>query len=115
MKTLESIDIQGVLAGVIWMPSCHAWKHFNVKFTPEARPFSREWDGMRDALLHITNDGDFQSCGLAEAWLTATYRDGDNRRVVIGKEINLDAKLISDFKAKPETIDAYFDGALYED
>ena len=110
MKTLESITISGVLAGKIWMPSNYAWKDFKVTFTPEHKPFSREWVGLPDALNHIVNDGDFQSCGVVDVHLAVAWRDGKDV-ITRYSELNLEAKAISDFKATSEAVDAYFNSS----
>ena len=107
MKTLESITVSGVIAGKIWMPACYCWKDFNVKFTPDDRPFTRVWEGLPDALNHIVNDGDFQSCGVVDVHLAVAWRDGKDV-ITRYSELNLEAKAISDFKATPEVCDAYF-------
>lgn len=114
MKNLQSVEISGVLAGKIWMPSCYAWKDFSVKFTPDDRPFTREWHGLPDALDHITNDGDFQSAGIVEACIKVTWQEDNKRSTVLRNELNLDAKLLQDFKADPEDVDAYFFGGVEE-
>lgn len=107
MKQLESITLSGTLTGKIWMPACYCRKDFKVEFTPEHRPFSRPWENLPDALDHITNDGDFQGCGLVDLWLEATWREG-NRRVSIHNKVNLDAKVLKDYKATEEAVEAYF-------
>lgn len=108
MKRLESITLSGTLAGKIWWPQDYASKDFSVTFTPEHRPFSRPWENLPDALDHITNDGDFQGCGLVDLWLEATWREG-NRRTSIHNKINLDAKVLKGFKASDSAVGAYFD------
>ena len=110
MSNLESVQISGVIAGTIWMPACLCWKNFSQKFTPDNKPFSREWNGLPDALQEITNDGDFSSCGVVDAYLVATYRVADNRVVMVQGEINLNAKALADFKASAEARDAYYEG-----
>lgn len=114
MKNLQSVEISGVLAGKIWMPSCYAWKDFNVKFVPGGYHFAREWHGMRDALCDITNDGDFQSAGIVEACIKVTWQENSKRSTVLRNELNLDAKLLQDFKADPKAVDAYFCGGFEE-
>lgn len=61
-----TITLRGTLIGRIWMPSIACTKPFNVQFSPTSRPFARQWTGLRDALLSITNDGDFQECEIGE-------------------------------------------------
>ncbi len=78
---LRAIYLTGVIIGNIWMPNCECEKDFRVKFTPDDEPFSRQWGktpfgcAMRDALLHITNDGDFQSCSILFCEMEAVYGD----------------------------------------
>ena len=110
MKTLESITISGILVGKVWAPWVYAWKDFKVTFTPDDRPFTREWDGLPDALDHIVNDGDFQSCGVVDAQIKVTWKEGRDF-ITRYRELNLDAKAIAAFKATPDATEAY----LYSD
>ena len=73
MKQLLSIEIYGTIRGTIWMPAIECTKEVHCKFTPKQQPFTREWTGIRDALLHLTNDGDFQSCMLEDVSLRVTW------------------------------------------
>ena len=59
--------ISGYLVGTIWMPRVECWKDVNFIFQREhtTEPFKRVCDDLRDAMLQITNDGDFQSCAVA--------------------------------------------------
>ena len=75
-KELVSIKISGEVIGKIWMPSIECSKEFNVTFTPDNLPFTSQWTGLRDAVLHITNDGDFQSCRINWASVKVTWFDG---------------------------------------
>ncbi len=101
MKHLESITISGELRGNIWMPDCECTKDFTHTFAPKGRhnPFQKEWIDLREALLDITNDGDFQSCGIDYAYIETTWTEtelnGRNRRVSVGKYLN-PGKFISD-------------------
>lgn len=114
MKNLVSVRISGIIAGKIWMPSCYAWKDFSVKFTPDDRPFTREWDGMRDALDDITNDGDFSSVGIVEAAILVTWRSDRNTTITHAQGLNLGAKALRDFRADPRAAEAYFFGGFEE-
>jgi hypothetical protein len=72
MKTVQ-VQISGAVVGPIWMPSVECTKDVKRVFRlvpPEQNIRSAdEIDCLRDALLKITNDGDFQSCSL-ERWST---------------------------------------------
>ena len=68
------ITLYGEIAGNIWMPAIECTKAFHLELTriprtssirtyPGIAPRSMEITCLRDALLHLTNDGDFQSCG----------------------------------------------------
>jgi hypothetical protein len=72
---LESIVLEGEVRGRIWMPAVECTKHFRETFTPEDRPFTGQWAGLRSALIRITDDGDFQSCGISEeCYMEIHYR-----------------------------------------
>lgn len=75
VKKLESITVQGELIGRIWQ-GIECYKEVNCTFTPNDRPFSHKWTGLRDALLHVTNDGDFQNCKLSNGVLIIRWYDG---------------------------------------
>jgi hypothetical protein len=90
-----TITISGELRGKIWMPAIECTKEFKQKFSRDNRPFSYRIDNLRDALLHITNDGDFQSCALDYAVLTVTKENPGHttrtRSVVLqGRDGNAD-------------------------
>lgn len=79
--TLRQYILRADLVGYIWMPNCLAVKPVEYRFTRPENPESPsrrrdECDTLRDALLRVTSDGDFQSCTLANA----TIEVQDNRR-----------------------------------
>lgn len=73
MKQRFGITISGTKAGGIWWPSgALCSKDFDYRV--------REDESLRDAILSITNDGDFQSCNIVDATVIATlYKN--NRRI----------------------------------
>ena len=74
------IRIYGELRGYIWMPNCECTKEFDVTFSDNPNePFTRHWTGLRDALLHITNDGDFQSCAIDWGVVEISYYHNNRR------------------------------------
>ncbi len=76
MKTL-SIKLVGCVYGRIWMPSIECEKEFTMCLSrTEDKPFTRRIDSLRDALLSVTNDGDFQDCKIVEAFLIVTKQKG---------------------------------------
>ena len=81
MQTTQ-FKISGYLVGPIWMPSTECFKDLAYTFQREqdkpARPFVNTCDDLRDALLTVTNDGDFQHCKVAHGVLTV-------RRITQGK------------------------------
>ena len=83
-KLVKTIDIRiyGEVQGSIWWP-CGAirTKEFDVHCSYEDKPFCRQIECLRDVLLHITNDGDFQHCEISFAVLTITKQKGLNRLV----------------------------------
>lgn len=79
MKTIE-IRITGNKLGPIWMPTTDCTKEFDERFRfcdseKNIRSLD-EIDCLRDALLKITNDGDFQHCEIELAFLTVTKQKG---------------------------------------
>ena len=78
------IKIYGEVSGEIWMPAVRCTKMFELDLIRIARdssprtypgiaPRSMEITSLRDALLHLTNDGDFQSCGIAWGILEVSH------------------------------------------
>ncbi|KKN56251.1 hypothetical protein LCGC14_0573960 [marine sediment metagenome] len=76
MKTIK-IKIYGELQGPIWWPvGAICTKKFDLYCDYEEKPFRHQIDCLRDALLHITNDGDFQHCEIRFAVLEITKQKG---------------------------------------
>ena len=82
------ITLYGEVTGTIWMPAVECTKAFHLELTRIPRnsnsrtysgiaPRSMEITRLRDALLHITNDGDFQSCAITWAVLEVSHYSGD--------------------------------------
>ena len=85
------ITLYGEIAGTIWMPAVDCSKEFQLELTriprmsstrtyPGIAPRSIEITRLRDALLHITNDGDFQSCSINWARLEVSHHLGEESR-----------------------------------
>jgi hypothetical protein len=85
------ITLYGEIAGTIWMPAVECSKEFHLELTriprssstrtyPGIAPRSMEITCLRDALLHLTNDGDFQSCAITRARLEVSHTFGDESR-----------------------------------
>lgn len=81
----ESITVQGTMQGALWWPiGEHFTKQFSEKFTRVQTLNSHEWNGIREALSQITNDGD--SCGgdlVLECSLTIVYKNLFNHAKII--------------------------------
>ena len=86
-----TITLYGEVAGHIWMPAVECTKGFRLELTriprdsttrtyPGIAPRSMEITCLRDALLHLTNDGDFQSCAITWAVLEVSHYFGDEAR-----------------------------------
>ncbi len=84
----KTITLYGEVAGTIWMPAVECSKDFRLELTriprhsatrtyPGIAPRSMEITCLRDALLHLTNDGDFQSCAITWAVLEVSHYFGD--------------------------------------
>jgi hypothetical protein len=85
------IMLHGEIVGTIWMPAVECSKEFHLELTriprtsstrtyPGIAPRSMEITCLRDALLHLTNDGDFQSCAISWARLEVCRYFGDEMR-----------------------------------
>lgn len=76
--------IRGYLVGTIWMPAAECYKNVSYTFVRNECERRSAWqdahETLRDALLQITNDGDFQSCAVADGVLTVTRQDGSGGR-----------------------------------
>jgi len=81
------ITLYGEIVGNIWMPAVECTKEFHLELIsvprnsktrtyPGIAPRSMEITCLRDALLHITNDGDFQSCAITWARLEVSHYFG---------------------------------------
>lgn len=83
---MKTIRLYGEVAGTIWMPAAECTKDFDVRLVrvPRAQNIrlahSHGWPWeigeLRDALLSITNDGDFQACSIVWAILEVSVRKG---------------------------------------
>lgn len=71
-KTHVEITISGYVVGPIWWPcGQECYKPFRYDLSREDARFT-EPGTLRDHVLRITNDGDFQGCEIADGILTAT-------------------------------------------
>jgi hypothetical protein len=84
----KKITLYGEVAGKIWMPAVECTKTFHLELSriprnsnsrtyPGIAPRSMEITCLRDALLHVTNDGDFRSCAITWAVLEVSHYLGD--------------------------------------
>jgi hypothetical protein len=84
----KTITLYGEVAGNIWMPAVERTKEFRLELKriprnsttcthPGIAPRSMEITCLRDALIHVTNDGDFQSCSITWAVLEVSHYFGD--------------------------------------
>lgn len=81
-------QIRGQVQGAIWWPvGAVCTKEFDVRFTREQRPFRVGAETLRDALLHVTNDGDFQGAVITYALLSVERTKG-SRRVIRTVELS---------------------------
>lgn len=74
------IAISGYLVGNIWWPvGAECWKTFTYDLTREEALFSSPGT-LRDHILRITSDGDFQSASIAQGELTITVTKPGRKR-----------------------------------
>jgi len=97
----KTITLYGEVAGTIWMPAVECTKEFHLELNriprnsttrtyPGIAPRSMEVTRLRDALLHLTNDGDFQSCAITWAVLEVSHyfdKADDTRTVEIRRRV----------------------------
>ena len=85
------ITLYGEIAGTIWMPAVECSKEFHLELIriprtsttrtfPGIAPRTMEISCLRDALLYLINDGDFQSCTINWAKLEISHYFGDESR-----------------------------------
>jgi hypothetical protein len=89
MKNLNNplqVEISGTLIGTIWMPSTICTKEFRMNLTIERNRFTDKSLSISEAIQRVCNDGDFQSCSIAEATLKITYWIGNK---TIGKYFDI--------------------------
>jgi hypothetical protein len=84
MKTVE-IRLIGCVSGSIWQPAIKCTKNFDFQFqfrnSDKNIRSHNEIDCLRDALLKIIDDGDFQCCDvdrIESATLIVTKQKGSN-------------------------------------
>ena len=69
-----SVEVRGIIAGRIWMPAATCGKPFKVlnqKYPHRAGDdLQNERATLRDMVLRVTNNGDFQSCQVIDAQVT---------------------------------------------
>lgn len=99
------IDVSARVIGRNWMPGCLCWKDVRATFTPDDRPFSHQWSNLRDALLRLANDGDFQSAALSDVWLTID-RLATRGILRTYHKVNMDAIAVADLIADPDDVEA---------
>jgi hypothetical protein len=86
-----TITLYGEITGTIWMPAVECSKEFHLELIriprtsttrtyPGIAPRTMEISCLRDALLHLINDGDFQSCTINWAKLEISHYFGDESR-----------------------------------
>lgn len=68
--TDTQFSVQGYVVGTIWMPAQECYKPVSYSFTRNGDKRNNHAT-LRDALLAVTNDGDFQSCKMADGVLIA--------------------------------------------
>jgi len=66
---------------------------------------------LRDALLHLTNNGDFQSCGITWAVLEVSHYSGDETRKTRTVKI---LTRVWDLRGKGPDADCFTGGGSYE-
>ena len=74
------IRLTGQIAGRFWMPCARGWKDFSMTCSRgKAGPFEKEIGTLRDAMLDITNDGDFQDGEIINMTIEVIKTNGNKR------------------------------------
>jgi hypothetical protein len=94
MKNNLKIKLSGTIIGKVWMPNCLGSTDFKKEYTLDNQPFTEKWNGLRSAVLDITNNGNFQSCAIKDMYITVSYSQ-KKTFITKTKEINK-CKLIAD-------------------
>jgi hypothetical protein len=81
MTTFANVSIKGYLVGGIWMPNCECYKPLDYDCTRQQRRTEGKMT-LRDHVLCATNDGDFQSCQIADGYLEISSRKTTDNRMV---------------------------------
>lgn len=83
--------ITGYLVGPLWQPGCEAWKPLSYDLTRRNAQYSDGKAPLRDHLCNIINDGDFQSCSIAQGVVEITAQSVKNgKRYIIVKTFPLE-------------------------
>ncbi len=109
-----TITIHGAYGGRIWMPATMCAKPLNAKLRASD---SRKDDTLREAVLDILNDGDFQNCQLAsDCFIRFTRQVPDAKGYCRRHTRMMDvtafpsiADLIADAEASQEIYDCFAD------
>ena len=107
MKTKLIITLSGTIAGYIWEPNTIGSTNFDRFYSTYDEPFTEEWNGLRSAVLDITNSGDFRSAYITYLHIVVEYIDTG-----VCKEKTIDkCKLLADCWASKDLIEqsTYFD------
>lgn len=120
--TTTEVQIIGTIGGRIWMPACVCSKQFKVSnleypytaLTENGRSVKAT---LRDMILMVTNDGDFQSCLIADATVvfirTVVTASGTitRRRAMDIRQFPSVADCVVEFESDEhyEILDAYMD------
>ena len=73
MKTKLKITLSGTIAGYIWMPNTIGSTNFERIYTTYNLPYTEEWNGLRSAVLEITNSGDFRCAYITDLHIVVEY------------------------------------------
>lgn len=108
-------EIRGYIVGDIWMPCTECYKPIKLMFVRDEadrpNPWVDAYETLRDALLKITNDGDFRSCQVADAtlWITRT------EHTQTGTRTHTRVRKLSNFPSIADMVKLDWDGPAYEE
>ena len=107
---IADVSISGFLVGDIWMPATECYKPLHYSLTDRAHHYP---DGgtLRDHVLRVCQDGDFQSASIADGELIVTVHRHDDR----GTYRRTRRFPLSKFPSVADCVRTDWDGPVWED
>ena len=116
--------LSGTIVGRLWMPGAVASKHVSARIernSADTFTHGGPYPTLRDAMLALTTDGDFQSCGFDpnDCWLTVVEETpvvgGMSKRRTRTRQIRFACWDTDDMRASEDVMGEYESAVTYED